>query len=525
MLSAKPPCDEGVIRGGLAAFPTRATSGRWVLVTTILGSSLAFIDGTVVNVALPVLQRDLGATAAEAQWVVEGYALFLSALLLVGGSLGDHFGRRRVFVIGIGIFAVASMLCGLSPNIEALIAARAVQGVGAALLTPGSLAILSASFDESERGRAIGTWSGFTAITAAVGPVLGGWLVEHASFRWIFFINLPIAIVVIVLSLTKLPESRAVMAGEHLDLRGAALATLGLGALVFGLIGLSAPQVASSAIAAVAIGAAVLAAFWVNERRHPFPMLPLDLFDSKVFLGVNLLTLVLYAALGGAMFFLPFNLIGVQGYSPTAAGAALLPFVVIMFALSRWAGGLIDRHGAKLPLVAGPLVTAVGFALFAVPSVGGSYVATFLAPTVVMGIGMAISVAPLTTVVMSSVPAERTGVASAVNNTVARTASLLAIALAGILLAATFSIHLTAGLAAAHLPERLQAELLSQRAKLLAIDLTGAPGELGVRVQSIINESFVYGFRAVMLSAAALAVGGACVAAWSMSSAGPSARG
>jgi len=517
MLSVMPPCDEGVIRGALAA-STRATSGRWVLATTILGSSLAFIDGTVVNVALPVLQRDLAATAAEVQWVVEAYALFLSALLLVGGSLGDHFGRRRVFAIGVGIFAGASALCGLAPNVEALIAARAVQGVGAALLTPGSLAILSASFEESERGRAIGTWSGFTSITAAVGPVLGGWLVQHASFRWIFFINLPIAAVVIVLSLTKLPETRAVQAGGHLDLRGAALATLGLGALVYGLIGLSSSHVAAPSIAAVAIGAVVLVGFWTNERRARSPMLPLDLFDSKVFLGVNLLTFVLYAALGSAMFYLPFNLISVQGYSPTAAGAALLPFVVIMFALSRWAGGLIDRHGAKLPLVAGPFITAVGFVLFAVPSVGGSYVATFLAPTIAMGIGMAISVAPLTTVVMSSVPPERTGVASAVNNTVARTASLLAIALAGIALAATFSSHLSARLAAERLPDGIQTDLLAQRAKLLAIDLTRVPEEWRGRVQSIVNESFVYGFRAVMLSAAVLAIGGACVAAWSMSS-------
>ena len=271
-MSTKPPCDEGVIRGTQAAAPAEIAPGNWVLATTILGSSLAFIDGTVVNVALPVLQRDLHATAAEAQWVVEAYALFLSALLLVGGSLGDHFGRRRVFAIGIAIFAVASALCGLSPNIEVLIAARAVQGVGAALLTPGSLAILSASFEEGERGRAIGTWSGFTSITAAVGPVLGGWLVEHASFRWIFFINLPIAAVVIALALIKLPETRAGTGRRAPRICGEQrLATIGLGALVYGLIGLSSPHIESSSIAAAASGVAVLVAFWANERRARRP--------------------------------------------------------------------------------------------------------------------------------------------------------------------------------------------------------------------------------------------------------------
>jgi EmrB/QacA subfamily drug resistance transporter len=519
VLSDRPPGDEGVIRGARAATRTKDSSGRWVLVTTILGSSLAFIDGTVVNVALPVMQRELGATAAEAQWVVESYALFLAALLLVGGSLGDHFGRRRVFVIGTAIFAVASALCGVSPTIEVMIAARAFQGMGAALLTPGSLAILSAAFDENERGRAIGTWSGFTAITAAIGPVLGGWLIDHASFRWVFFINVPIAAVVIVLSFAKLPEARSQSLPGKLDLRGAGLATLGLGALVYGLIGMSSFDISKWSLASVAIGLIVLVLFWRVEHS-PSAMLPVDLFDSKEFLGVNLITLLLYAALGAAMFFLPFNLIGVQGYSPTAAGAALLPFVAIVFVLSRWAGGLLDRYGARLPLVVGPLVTAVGFALFAVPGVGGTYVSTFLAPTVMMGIGMAISVAPLTTVVMSSVPSERTGVASAVNNSVARTASLLAIALAGILLAATFAARFDAGLAARGLPEPLRGNLLAQRSKLLAIDLSVLPMPLRATVKSLLDDSFVQGFRAVMLGAAALAVGGALISAWSM----PAAR-
>jgi EmrB/QacA subfamily drug resistance transporter len=518
VLSGKPPCDEGVIRGSFFTPVTKRFSGRWVLITTILGSSLAFIDGTVVSVALPVMQRELAATAAQAQWVVEAYALFLSSLLLVGGALGDLFGRRRVFVIGTAIFAIASALCGLSPTIEALIAARALQGIGAALLTPGSLAILSGAFEESERGRAIGTWSAFTSITAAVGPVLGGWLVEHASFRWIFFINLPIAAAVVFLSLTKLPETRSSESRVGLDLRGATLATLGLGALVYGFIGISSPEGGGWSAASIAAGAVVLLAFWAIERRSPSAMLPVDLFASKVFLGVNLLTLLLYGALGSAMFFLPFNLIGVQGYSPTAAGASLLPFVGIMFALSRWAGGLIDRYGPKLPLVAGPLVAALGFALFAIPDVGGTYLTTFFAPTVVMGVGMAISVAPLTTVVMSSVPAERVGVASAVNNTIARTASLLTIALAGILLATIFARRFEAELAGGPLPEALRIGLFAQRSKLLAVDLSIVPDHLRATARSILDVAFVSGFRAVMLGAAGLAVGGAVISAWSMPS-------
>jgi EmrB/QacA subfamily drug resistance transporter len=378
-IPVKSPCDELAIRAMPASAPCAANVGVWVLVATILGSSLSFIDGTAVNVALPTMQQELHASAANVQWVVEAYSLFLAALILVGGSLGDRLGRRRIFVTGIVLFTLASIACGLAPVISVLILARAVQGIGGALLVPGSLAIISASFDEQRRGAAIGTWSAFTTITSAVGPILGGWLVQTASWRWVFFLNVPLAAISLAVSLRYVPESydTATHAAD-LDLLGASLASLGLGALVFGLVessslGLGAPLV----LLALALGITVLAGFIGvearKERAGRTPMVPLSIFRSRTFSGANLLTLLLYGGLGGALYFLPFNLQQIQGYSPAEAGAALLPFTVIIFALSRWSGGLVARYGAKLPLIVGSLVVGLGFALFAVPGVGGSY--------------------------------------------------------------------------------------------------------------------------------------------------------
>jgi EmrB/QacA subfamily drug resistance transporter len=507
------PCADGVIRSGDAPTPCPKSSGRWVLAATILGSSLAFIDGTVVNVALPALQKDLQATVIGVQWVIESYSLLLAALLLVGGSLGDRYGRRRIFVTGVVIFAAASAACGFAVSIGTLIAARAIQGIGAALLVPGSLAIISNSFAEKDRGRAIGTWSGFSAITAAIGPVLGGWLVETVSWRAVFFINIPVAILVILISFRHVPESSNPARGR-LDSLGAVLATLGLGALVYGLIespvrGFADPVVLGALISALFL----LALFIAVEARSRNPMLPLALFRSRPFTGANLLTFLLYGALGGTLFFLPLNLIQVQRYSPTAAGAALLPFILIIFLLSRWSGALVQKYGGRAPLVVGPLIAAAGFALFVAPGVGGTYWTTFFPAVVVLGIGMAVSVAPLTTTVMSSVASDRAGVASGINNAVSRAAGLLAIAVFGIAILFVFDRALNRRLAGPDINPSFRQAIDTQRNRLAGIELDESiPPRERALLRNAIDLSFVDGFRFVMLIGAVLALGSAATA-------------
>jgi len=477
---------------------------------------MVFIDGTIVNVALPVLQSKLNATVADAQWVVEAYALLLAALLLVGGSLGDIYGRRRIFIIGTVIFTVASIWCGLSPNVGSLIAARAIQGIGGALLTPNSLAIISAAFSNQERSKAIGTWSGFTSITSVIGPVLGGFLIQVASWRFAFFINFPLAIAVIAVMIVHVPETRDTSRTLYVDLPGAILATLGLGGIILGLIDTSSYSIAQVQVwlpLVAGIGFAV--AFLYVEAHSDHAMMPLGIFRSRTFSGANILTFLLYGALGGVFFFVPFNLQQVQGYSPFQAGAALVPFALIVFALSRWAGGLITRFGAKLPLIIGPSLVGIGFLLYARPTIGGPYWFTYFPAILINALGMAITIAPLTTSVMNSVDSGYMGVASGVNNAVSRAAALLFVAVLGLVVFQVFNHALNTQLATAHISPAIQDAINSQRSRLAAIVLPkNIDSAQASQLHHSINMAFVSAFRVCMLIGSGFAFGSAAIAAW-----------
>ena len=481
---------------------------RWVLAATILGSSMAFIDGSVVSVALPAIQRDLGASMRGAQWVVNAYMLTLGALMLVGGAVGDRYGRRRVFSFGVVVFTLASLACGFAPNVSVLVAARALQGIGGALMVPESLAIISAVFPGPERGRAIGTWAGFSALTTALGPVLGGWLVDVLSWRSIFFVNAPLGILALAIASRHVPESRDDSVDAPIDLGGGALATLALGAIAYGLtaesdLGWRHPLVFGPLAASLLLFATF---FWWEARVHA-PMVPLSLFRSVPFSGANALTLLLYFALSGALFFVPFRLIGIDRYSALEAGAAFLPFTLVMGGLSRWSGALIERYGARVPLIIGPLIVAAGLTLCALPAIGQSFWTGFFPAMAVLGFGMAVSVAPLTTLVMQSAGDEHSGVASGINNAVSRIAGLFAVALFGAIAIGQFRSALDSRLVATHASMEVREKMQAQASKLVEARVPDGVTDAERRaLTGVLQESFVHSFRVVMLASAAMAL-------------------
>jgi EmrB/QacA subfamily drug resistance transporter len=421
---------DGAGTGTVTGLRYSSATGRWVLVATVLGSGIAALDATVVGIALPAIARNFHASVSSTQWVVDGYTLPLAGLLLLGGALGDAFGRRKIFVIGTIWFAIASLACGLAPSVGFLIAARAVQGAGAALLVPGSLAIIQASFAQEDRARAIGAWSGLGGVATAIGPFLGGWLISAVSWRLVFFINLPAAVAVVAISVRHVPESRVPGPRQPLDVAGATTISLALAGITYGLIAASDGNWTSPTVLGTLLpGLALLVGFCVIESRSPHAMLPMSIFRSRQFSGANAVTFVVYGALGGALFLIPVVLQEVCGYSALEAGVALLPITVIMLALSARSAALSARIGPRLQMTTGPLVIAVGLVLLTRVHGSGDYLTQVLPAILVFGFGLAINVAPLTATALSAAPAEHSGIASAVNNDVARAASLIAVAI------------------------------------------------------------------------------------------------
>jgi EmrB/QacA subfamily drug resistance transporter len=468
---------------------------RTVLVATILGSGMVFLDGTVVNLALPALQKTFNANLSVVQWIVESFALTLASLLLVGGSLGDRYGRRKAYVYGTLLFAISSLGCGLAMDSTSLIAARAVQGVGGALLIPGSLALITAIFPERARGRAIGTWSGFSAVSAAIGPVGGGWLIEHFNWRWVFFLNLPLALAVVALC-RRVPETRDETTTGSLDWLGAILTTAGFSGITYALIEWPSTRGHSMLVIVASTGMLALVALWFVEQNAESPLIPPGLFRSRNFTVANLLTFFVYAPLGALLFFTPLDLIQVQHYSATEAGAAFSPFVITMLVLSRWAGRLVERYGARLPLTFGPFITASGYALFAVAPQDGHYWRSLFPGVLILSLGMTITVAPLTTTVMNAVEKSHAGVASGINNAVSRLASLIAIAVFGAALAVIFAQVLDQQLASLNLPQQEITQVKANQLQLAAIKTSDR------RARQAITESFIHAYRTVIWAAA-----------------------
>lgn len=487
-------------------------TGRWVLFATISAASMAFIGGSALNVAIPTIQQDLGADAADMLWVVNAYALPLGALLLVGGSLGDHYGRKLVYMIGIVLFGIASLLCGIAPTTELLILARGLQGIGGALMVPGSLAIISAYFDSKTRGQAIGTWAAFTTMTSVLGPLLGGLFADIGLWRAVFLINLPLGAAAIYALVTHVPESKDENAPSQLDIIGAVIVTLSLFGIVYGATeigragadGLTRLDLIVPFVAGLLGVVAFVYVEWVSDH----PMIQLSLFCSRTFSGANLLTLFLYGALGIALLFLPLNLVQIQGYSASGAGLATLPFMFLLVVLSRWAGGLVDRFGPRPPLTIGPFIVGIGFLLLVLPGITdgpSTYFTTFFPGLFVFGLGMGITVSPLTTSVMGSVPQDSAGVASGINNTMSRASGVLATAILGGLALVFFADTLMANATVQELPDETQAVIEASAGDLAE---TQIPDDLDaatqVEVQRAVDEAFVATYNLLMIICAGM---------------------
>jgi EmrB/QacA subfamily drug resistance transporter len=496
--------------GGLRFSSAR---GRYVLAAAVLGSGIAFLDSTVVNVALPTIGRDLDADLRALQWILDSYLVTLTALLLLGGSLGDVYGRRRIFVYGLFSFTFASVLCGLAPNAPSLVVFRALQGAAAALLVPGSLALISATFATEDRGRAVGAWSGLTGVTSAIGPFVGGWFVDSVSWRLIFFINVPLAAIAIAITVRHVPESRAHVA-RHIDVTGAVAISIALACIAYALIE---GNTTAPVLGVAAVGVIALIAFFVIEARKRAPMLPLGLFRIAQFAGANATTLAVYAALGGAFFLIAVELQTALGYSAIETGAAFVPITVLMLLLSPRFGALSQRIGARIPMTVGPFVVGVGLVLFARIEPGAHYATTVLPAAIVFGLGLSITVAPLTAAVLGAVETERAGIASGVNNAVARVAGLLAIAVLGAIVSAHFATRLDGRLSGDTLDAQAAKVVASAKSRPLAggDEAKRLTGSERSTVGTAIEESSRDGFRlAVLLGALLMFAGGLTSAVW-----------
>ncbi len=512
------PCAAGPDADAAPPKEPMPAAGSWVLLATILASSMAFIDGTALNVALPVIQRELDATGAQLLWTVNGYLLMLGALILVCGVLGDRFGRKRVFSLGIGLFTLASIACGSTPGINFLIGARVVQGIGGAMMIPGSLAIITAFFGPESRGRAIGTWAAVTTMVTVIGPMLGGALAGAGLWRGVFFINTPLAVAALVILRFRVPESRDTDAATGIDFAGAFLAVAGLASLTYGFIaapdyGFGNPRIDG----ALLLGVAALGAFAGVEAAGSHPMMPLRLFRSRTFSGANLLTLLLYGAISVSTFFLSLNFVQVQGYTPFEAGLAFMPFALILAGMSRWAGGLVDRYGARLPLIAGPAIAGAGFLLLGVVGLTSgpeAYWHTYLPGVVLFGIGMGVTVAPLSTAVMGSLSQRHAGTASGVNNAVSRIAGVLAIAVLGSFMLFYFASALSSRTSALPISAEARAAINDQAGRLAE---AGVPPQVGAgnadAVRRAIRRAFVDSLRRLMFICAGMAWASSAIAA------------